>query len=105
MASPVTFAVTFALREQSHLPWSTALLVHSQTAEGDLFTRIEKGTFKFTAGFCCEISKVLMGGMRGHLNIQQAEKSVRTTRRERLGVFPGDFMNDVKENEAEHVFE
>lgn len=43
--------------------------------------------------------------MRGHLNIQQAEKSVRTARRERLCAFPGDLMNDVKENEAEHVFE
>lgn len=51
------------------------------------------------------ISKVLMGAVRGHLNIQQAEKSVRTSRRERLCVFPGDSMNDVKENEAERVSE
>lgn len=79
--------------------------MHSQTAQGHLFTGIEKGIFKFTAGFCCVISKVLMREVRGHLNIQQAEKSVRTSRRERLCVFPGDSMNDVKENEAERVFE
>lgn len=43
--------------------------------------------------------------MRGHLNIWQAKKCVRTARRESLCVFPGDLMNDVKENETEHTFE
>lgn len=73
----------------------------SQTAEGNLFTGMEKGIFKFpgiekgilkfAAGFCCEISKVLIGEIRGHLNIQQAEKSGRTSSRERFVCIPRRF--------------
>lgn len=77
----------------------------SRTAEGDHFTRIQKGIFKFTAGFSLGDQQGVNGGMRGQLNIQRAEKCGRTSRRERLCEFPGDSMNDVKENEAEHGFE
>lgn len=65
MASPVTFADTFVLQEQCHnSPGAQPSLGTAKgiTAQGDLLTGIEKGIFKFRAGFCCEISKVLMGG-------------------------------------------
>lgn len=77
MASPVSFAVTFALQQHCHnSPGAHPSLCAAKEPEGDLFTGIEKGIFKFKAGFCWEISKVLIGGIRGHLNIQQAEKNL-----------------------------
>lgn len=53
---------------------------------GSFFSGMEKGIFKFKAD-----QQGVNGGIRGHLNIQQAEKSVRTTRRERLVCIPRRF--------------
>lgn len=43
--------------------------------------------------------------MGGHLNTCQVKNSARTAGKVRLGVFPGDLMSDVNENETEHTLE
>lgn len=60
MVSPVTFAVAFALK--GHVTHNSHEAQPSSCTERDDFAGMWKRIFKFTAGFCCEIRKVLMGG-------------------------------------------